>query len=78
LEPGDLAPAASHGTKNTPKTISKSADIAGSIFAEIGRVGAVKKAIELMSNGMHDVHIIDSKTGRTYRREEFHLLVGGK
>jgi hypothetical protein len=39
---------------------------------------AIKKAAELTGNGLKDVHITDTETGRTYRHHEFSLLVIGK
>jgi hypothetical protein len=39
---------------------------------------AIKKATELTGNGLKDVHITDTETGRTYRHHEFSLLVMGK
>jgi hypothetical protein len=49
-----------------------------SAFARNTAAGAVFKAADLASSGMLDVHIIDTRTGRTYRHDEFHLLTGGK
>ena len=39
---------------------------------------AIQKAAELTGNGMKDVHITDTETGRKYRHHEFSLLVIGK
>jgi hypothetical protein len=49
-----------------------------SAFVRNTAAGAVFKVADLASSGMLDVHIIDTRTGRTFRHDEFHLLIGGK
>jgi hypothetical protein len=39
-------------------------------------VEAVAKAVEMIGAGIQDVQITDTQTGRIYRGDECHLLVG--
>jgi hypothetical protein len=41
-------------------------------------VDAVAKAVEMIGAGIQDVQITDTQTGRVYREDECHLVVGNK
>jgi hypothetical protein len=56
-------------------TISGHNAFGGVTSSRYTAVEAVEKAVEMMGQGMQDVHIIDTKTGRIYRSNDFQLVL---
>jgi hypothetical protein len=58
-----------------PFTVSGQTSDGKVVFRRDTAVEAVLKATEMINAGAQDVYITDRERGRTYRREEFPLLL---
>jgi hypothetical protein len=61
-----------------PFTISGHSSAGGISFPRETAIEAIKKAVEMMGDGVQDVYITDVESGRIYRYDEFALLLKAK